>query len=160
MSKLLAKIDSFFFPLWRRLLNRPRWFSRLKMKSRLIGPAGINPTYGLISSGQTGLLTPSCFDSSLLTRSAVTCWERVMTDCKVAPDASVQSYVSMSCCKNVSLFCKRTKGKNNYDFNHIWRSFVGKQKHTSLLLHFYTNKCFLDLLNRVHFLKNFNFLFD
>lgn len=60
MSKLLAKIYSFFFPLWRRLLNRPRWFSRLKMKSRLIGPAGINPTYGLISSGQTGLLTPSC----------------------------------------------------------------------------------------------------
>lgn len=56
----LQKFTRFFFPLWRRLLNRPRWFSRLKMKSRLIGPAGINPTYGLISSGQTGLLTPSC----------------------------------------------------------------------------------------------------
>lgn len=110
MSKILAIID--FFPPWHRPLNRLRWSSRLKMKSRLISPAGINPTSGLISSGQARLLKQS---RSWLVWSEsvdkVSCnWLRGCHDwLQSAPDSSVQSFVSMSCCSNVRVGWKRAK---------------------------------------------------
>lgn len=55
------------------------------MKSRPTVPASINPTSGLIFPGQARprhCWAPGCFDPSLLTGSAVTLQEVVMTDCK------------------------------------------------------------------------------
>lgn len=111
MSKLLSKIDS---PTDRDLLNRRRWSCRLEMKSRLIAPAGINPTSGLISSGQARLPKQSrCWLVWSEPVDKVSCnrpW-----GChdwlQSSPDSSGQSFVSV---RNVRVSWKRAKNKREW----------------------------------------------